>query len=77
MPNKDYLLPADLSDVKGWNNRSYEATIQAKFSHPKQYEILRLLESGRPEEELYNMKTDPYQLVNLANDASYNTKKWS
>ncbi|SFB94135.1 N-sulfoglucosamine sulfohydrolase [Algibacter lectus] len=75
MPNKDYLLPADLSDVKGWNNRSYEATIQAKFSHPKQCKILRLLESGRPEEELYNIKTDPYQLVNLANDANYNTKK--
>ncbi|WP_418263636.1 sulfatase [Flavobacterium faecale] len=75
MPNKDYLLPADLSDVKGWNNRSYEATVNAQFTHPKQYNLLRLLESGRPAEELYDMKNDPYQLVNLAENEKYKAKK--
>ena len=75
MPNKNYLLPADLSDVKGWNNRSYEATVNAQFTHPKQYGILRLLESGRPAEELYDMKKDPYQLNNLAYNDIYKLKK--
>ncbi|WP_139959666.1 sulfatase family protein [Flavicella sediminum] len=75
MPNKNYLLPADLMDVKGWNNRSYEATVKAQFTYPKQYEILRLLESGRPEEELYDMKNDPYQLVNLAGKVKFKEKK--
>lgn len=75
MPNKSYLLPADLMDYKGWHNRSYEATVKAKITHPMQYNLLRKLEKGRPEEELYDMKNDPYQLVNLANDTVYQSKK--
>jgi N-sulfoglucosamine sulfohydrolase len=75
MPNKNYLLPADLREYKGWSNRSYEATVNAKRTHPKQYKILRLLESGRPAEELYDMKNDPYQLNNLADDEKYKIKK--
>ena len=74
MPNKSYLLPADLRAYKGWHNKSYDATVEAKDTHPMPYNLLRLLENGRPAEELYNMKNDPYQLVNLANDSGFKEK---
>lgn len=75
MPNKSYLLPADLRAYKGWSNRSYEATVKAKDTHPMQYNLLRTLEKGRPAVELYNMENDPYQLVNLANNPELKAKK--
>ncbi|MGB5983187.1 MAG: sulfatase [Nonlabens sp.] len=71
MPDKSYLLPADLRAYKGWSNRSYEATVKAEKSHPKQYGILRTLEKGRPAKELYDMQNDPYQLNNLADDPKF------
>lgn len=75
MPNKSYLLPADLREYKGWSNKSYDATVEAKDTHPMQYNLLRLLEKGRPVEELYDIKNDPYQLVNLANNETFKIKK--
>lgn len=75
MPNKKYLLPADLRQYKGWGNRSYEATIKAKESHPMQYNLLTTLENGRPEIELYDMKSDPYQLNNIAELETFSEKK--
>ena len=75
MPNKRYLLPADLREYKGWSNKSYDATVAAKDTHPMQYNLLRTLEKGRPAEELYDMKNDPYQLNNLAKNPVYRTKK--
>lgn len=74
MPNKSYLLPADLRAYKGWSNRSYQAAIEAKETHPMQYNLLRTLEKGRPAQELYDMKNDPYQLVNLADNDDYKEK---
>ncbi|WP_339623462.1 sulfatase [uncultured Winogradskyella sp.] len=74
MPNKSYLLPADLRAYKGWHNKSYDATIEAKDTHPMQYNLLRLLENGRPAEELYDMKKDPYQLVNIINELKHKEK---
>lgn len=75
MPNKSYLLPADLRAYEGWHNKSYDATIEAKDTHPMQFNLLRLLENGRPAEELYDMKKDPYQLVNLVNNQTFKLKK--
>ncbi|MEQ9289523.1 MAG: sulfatase [Cyclobacteriaceae bacterium] len=74
MPGKGYKLPADLEVEKGWGNHSYSATIMAKDSHPMHYQLLRQLESGRPEFELYDMKKDPGQVTNLAQDGK-NAKK--
>jgi len=74
MPNKSYLLPADLRAYKGWSNRSYEATVKAKETHPMQYYLLKTLEKGRPAEELYDMENDPYQLVNLATKPEFKEK---
>lgn len=75
MPNKSYLLPADLRAYKGWSNRSYEATKKAKETHPMQYELLKKLEKGRPALELYDMDNDPYQLVNLSGNSEFKLKK--
>lgn len=74
MPGKDHVVPADLAIEKGWGNRSYQATIAAKDSHPEHYRLLRLLESGRPAEELYDMDNDPGQFNNLIDDQSLSQK---
>ena len=66
MHEKEYELPADLKEEKGWGNKSYQATLDAKDTHPTEYNLLKQLESGRPFEELYDMKNDPGQLYNLA-----------
>ncbi|WP_047419477.1 sulfatase [Cellulophaga sp. Hel_I_12] len=66
MHEKDYELPADLREEKGWGNLSYKATLDAKTTHPIPYQLLKQLESGRPFEELYDMEKDPGQLHNLA-----------
>ncbi len=75
MPNKSYLLPADLRAYKGWSNLSYQATVEAQSTHPIPYQILRNLENGRPPIELYDMNTDPYQMVNLAYLPEFAEKK--
>ena len=66
MHEKEHVLPADLVKEEAWANRSYDATIEAKETHPVQYRLLKELESGRPAEELYDMENDPGQLENLA-----------
>lgn len=68
---KTYELPADLMVEKGWGNGSYQATLEAKETHPVQYRLLTQLESGRPFEELYDMQNDPGQLINLAGKKEY------
>lgn len=70
-PGKEHLLPADLTDEARWGNRAYAATVAAADSHPQAYALLRQIESGRPPEELYDMRTDPGQLHNLASQAAY------
>lgn len=72
---KTYELPADLVVEKGWGNRSYQATLDAKETHPIQYGLLKELESGRPSEELYDMQNDPGQLVNLTGKKEYIEKQ--
>ena len=66
LPDRSYELPADLREEDVWGNRSYQATLQARETHPVQYRLLKQLESGRPREELYDMRNDPWQLSNLA-----------
>ncbi|WP_373516715.1 sulfatase [Pricia sp.] len=75
MHEKSYELPADLMVEKGWGNRSYKATLDAKETHPVQYKLLKQLESGRPFEELYDIENDPGQLVNLAGEEKYAQKQ--
>ena len=71
VPEKSYLLPADLEFEERWGNRAFRATIEARESHPLHYQMLKVLQEGRPPEELYDMDKDPGQLLNLAEDASH------
>ncbi len=68
LPEKTYLLPADLREEKGWGNLTYGAIVAAQTEHPLPYRLLRTLESGRPPEELYDLATDPYQMTNRIDD---------
>ncbi len=72
---KDYELPADLREDKDWGNHSYQATLDAKETHPVEYNLLKQLESGRPFEELYDMENDPGQLHNLAGSEKLKSKQ--
>lgn len=72
---KTYELPADLMMEKGWGNLSYQATLDAKESHPVEYTLLKQLESGRPFEELYDMQNDPGQITNLAGNTTLKAKQ--
>ena len=74
LPDKDYVLPADLAIEKAWGNKSYQATVEAKESHPEHYRLLRLLESGRPHEELYDIQNDIGQFNNLVEDKNLGDK---
>lgn len=75
MHEKTYELPADLMVEKGWGNRSYQATLEAKETNSVQYKLLKQLEFGRPFEELYDIEIDPGQLVNLAGKKEYTEKQ--
>jgi N-sulfoglucosamine sulfohydrolase len=74
MHGKSYELPADLKQELVWGNHSYQATLNAKESHPVQYRLLKTLENGRPEEELYDMQNDHGQLKNLAAEPEFQNK---
>ncbi len=74
MHDKSYKLPADLKEEKSWGNHSYNATLHAEFSHPIQFNLLKILESGRSSEELYDMKVDEGQTNNLIQDKNYLSK---
>lgn len=75
LPDKDYLLPADLSDSIPWGNYAYAATLAAEQSYPEAYQLLSTLESGRPAVELYDLKSDPFQIKNLAGNPDYSDQE--
>ena len=74
MPGKNHVVPADLAIEKAWGNKSYQATVAAKDSHPEHYRLLRLLESGRPSEELYDIQNDLGQFNNLVGEENLKEK---
>ena len=65
-PAKTYLLPVDLEFEEFWGNHAFQATLDAKETHPEHYRLLMELQENRPPQELYDMKNDPGQLKNLA-----------
>lgn len=71
MHGKNHEVPADMREEEPWGNRAYRATVEAAETHPLPYRLLRMLESGRPAEELYDILTDPACTVNLAGQPGY------
>lgn len=72
LPEKKYKLPDDLCRAgKPWFNLSYDAVVSNKDKYPSYYEVLNQLLNGRPKYELYDMFSDPSQLVNLSGNKNY------
>lgn len=65
---------ADSKDWKPWRNRTYDETVKHKDRFPEPYRILTEMDpqnlKGRvPAIELYDLKSDPDEMRNLAGDA--------
>ena len=66
-------VQADSKDWKVWRNRTYDETVRVKDQFPEQYRILAEMDPQslggkvRPL-EFYDLKSDPYEMRDLAGD---------
>ncbi len=67
-------LPLDATPGGAWGNLAFAEIILNKEQFPVQYELLRAT-FFRPKEELYDLKNDPYEMKNLAENAEYKTTR--
>ena len=65
------LSPADMYLEKGWNNHSYQATMEAKNEFPLPYQLLQTLENTPPVEELFDLHSDPWCMYDISKNADY------
>lgn len=69
-------VQADSKDSVPWGNRSYSEIVRLKDSHPEPYRILAEMDpqslGGQPPAlELYDLKSDPDEMTNLAADVPH------
>lgn len=74
--DKPRTVNADLKDWKPWRNRSYAETVKRKDAFPLAFELLSYVDpqslGGKPPKfELYDTKSDPDEVVNLAANPRY------
>ncbi len=67
-------LPLDATPGGAWDNRAFAEIILNKEQFPIQYELLKAT-FFRPKEELYDLKSDPYEMKNLADNSEYKTTR--
>ena len=65
------LNPADMYVEKGWNNHSYQATMEAKNEFPLQYKLLETLENSTNLEELFDLHSDPWCMIDISKNPDF------
>lgn len=69
-PEKTQKLPADLRGVEVWGNQAHGAITEAKEDYPYQAWLLTRYGQARPVEHLYDLRTDPWGVHDLAQHPS-------
>lgn len=75
-PELPRIVNADITEWEHWGNRTYAETIAKQEQFPFQFELLRQIDNtqlkGRPlAEELYDVKSDRYEVKNLIDDPNF------
>jgi len=70
LPNRPYLQPCDYKDHKPWMSVLKEMDKNGELNDVQQLVTAKI----RPEEELYNLLNDPFEINNLADDTAYENK---
>ncbi len=63
--------PEDNYATVPWENYSYQATLEGKDEYPLQYKLMLSSEGTPPDEELYDMFSDPWNMHNMINNKDY------
>ncbi len=70
MPKRTYVPPADAVELKNWGNISYQAILGCGKEFPRQRELVNRT-YNRPAEELYDLHSDPDEMMNLISDRRF------
>ena len=74
-PTKPQTMPDDLIGAGVWRNEAYPAILAAAEDYPEKVKLLTdMIEGRRPAEELYDLKSDPWAMNNLAGDPAHAEK---
>ncbi|AKJ65426.1 sulfatase [Kiritimatiella glycovorans] len=60
-------MPWDATPGGPWGNRAFETIVKHREEYPEPYRLLKAA-FYRPPEELYDLRNDPYEMHNLADD---------